>query len=90
MRHVYFKYMLELSDYNRIFTWACKNYGSPKHIAIGESKSNFITWNWIRNNNNDLIYSIIGIKLPSQEDEMLFRLTFPYEIENAFTAMETV
>lgn len=92
MRHVYFRHKLELSDYNKIFEWATKKYGSPKHIAIGQSKSsNFITWNWIRNNNNDFIYStIIGIKLPSEEDEMLFRLTFSYEIESAFTGIETV
>lgn len=84
MRHIYFSDMLDHRDLNEIFYWAVSCYGY--NFSTKEHPSP--KWGWIKAGPTIDSTNIIGIRLPSEQDEIAFSLKFPYKTYGAFTTIE--
>lgn len=86
MRFIYFTDNLTSNDLNAIHSWAMDLYGLNFKTRLNPIPG----WEWIKTSNNLGDYKIIGIKLPSEQDEVLFKLKFPIRTHGAFTTIEVV
>ena len=84
MRYIYFADNLDSKDYVLIWNWAFKNYGLYFPTEHANPK-----WKWIKGDNYNISGKVLGIVLPDEEAEILFRLRFPYKIKDSFSTLET-
>jgi hypothetical protein len=86
MRYIYFSDRLGSKDLNEIFYWATSCYG----YNFSTEEHPCPKWGWIKIGTTIDVIDIIGIILPSEEDEIAFTLKFPYKTYGAFTTIERI